>query len=56
MNAPHRNFLAVLISTHKTVVFIAAALLLAAATGWAMTGGGLEIATGGGHYTLQPIW
>jgi hypothetical protein len=45
-----------MLSSRKAIVFIAAALLLAAASGWAMTGGGLENVAGSGHYTLQPIW
>ena len=56
MSASIMNFLAVL-TTRKTIIFIAAVLLLAAASGWAMTGGNPEFAAGSsGHYNLQPIW
>jgi hypothetical protein len=56
MSASIMNFLAVL-TTRKTIVFIAAVLLLAAASGWAMTVGRPELAAGiSGHYNLQPIW
>jgi hypothetical protein len=56
MSAALMNILA-LLATRKTIVFIAAGLLLAAASGWAMTGGNLEFAAGSsGHYSLQPIW
>jgi hypothetical protein len=50
-----KNVLAVL-STRKAIVFITAALLLVVATGWASTGGSLEVVAGNGHYSLQPIW
>ena len=56
MNASPRSFLTVL-AGRKAVAIVAAAMLLAAATGWAMTGGGLQVAAGGGqHYNLQPVW
>ena len=55
MSASARKVLA----THgarKAIVLIAAALLLAAASAWAMTGGSVEFVSGGGHYSLQPVW
>jgi hypothetical protein len=56
MSASIMNFLAVL-TTRKTIVFIAAVLLVAAASGWAMTVERPEFAAGiNGHYNLQPIW
>jgi hypothetical protein len=55
MNASPRSFLNVL-AGRKAVAIVAAAMLLAAATGWAMTGGGLQVAAGAGHYNLQPVW
>ena len=56
MSASLMNILA-LLATRKTIVFLAAVLLLAAASGWAMTGGNPEFAAGSsGHYNLQPIW
>ena len=56
MNASPRSFLNVL-AGRKVVAIVAAAMLLAAATGWAMTGGSLQVAAGGGqHYNLQPVW
>ena len=56
MNASPRSFLTVL-AGRKAVAIVAAAMLLAAATGWAMTGGSLQVAAGGGqHYNLQPVW
>ena len=55
MNASPRSFLTVL-AGRKAIAIVAAAMLLAAATGWAMTGG-LQVAAGGGqHYNLQPVW
>jgi len=55
MNASPRSFLTVL-AGRKAIAIVAAVMLLAAATGWAMTGG-LQIAAGGGqHYNLQPVW
>ena len=56
MSASFMNLLAVL-TARKTIVVITAVLLLAAASGWAMTGGNLEFGAGSsGHYSLQPIW
>jgi hypothetical protein len=56
MNASPRSFLTVL-AGRKAVAIVAAAMLLAAVTGWAMTGGSLQVAAGGGqHYNLQPVW
>ena len=56
MSASFMNLLAVL-TARKTIVVITAVLLLAAASGWAMTGGSPEFAAGSsGHYNLQPIW
>jgi hypothetical protein len=56
MNASPRSFLNVL-AGRKAVAIVAAAMLLAAATGWAMTGGSLQVGAGGGqHYNLQPVW
>jgi hypothetical protein len=40
----------------KAIVLITVALLLAAASAWAMTGGSLDLVSGSGHYSLQPVW
>ena len=56
MGASLMNLLSVL-TIRKAIVFFAAVMLLAAASGWAMTGGSPEFAAGSsGHYNLQPIW
>jgi hypothetical protein len=55
MSATARKLLATS-GARKAIVLIAAALLLAAASGWAMTGGSLDLVSGSGHYSLQPVW
>jgi hypothetical protein len=55
MSASARKLLAAP-GTRKAIMLITAALLLAAASAWAMTGGSVDLISGSGHYSLQPVW